>query len=140
MEDRTALGTAKTLEWRGGKYGVLWVWSILSLIVVYLSYSFGETFLFQGGGTRFRADNLLTVEQTIGFVTSVLVLIALLAAMFCLYRLLSQCILPAFFEDKDLSELRPSAPILRRAFAALLAGAALQVAGCITGYLLKLLT
>jgi len=139
MDDQAAAaGATESSESRARKYGTIWVWSILCLTIAWLSYGSGTALLMMAGGGRFGTGDLLSAEMAISFIASVLVLLALLVAMWHLYLFLSRCLLPLLFSGTDPAADCTGARTLRRAFASLLCALAVQVAGCIVGFLLKL--
>jgi len=139
MDDTTAAaGAGDNSESLARKYGTIWVWSILCVTIAGLSYGSGTSLLTLAAGTRFGTGSLPDAEETIAFTASILVLLALVVAMWHLYQFLSRCVLPLLFTGTDPTSVSIEARTLRRAFASLLCASGLQLAGCIVGYLLRL--
>jgi hypothetical protein len=139
MDDTTgATVTVESLDSVVRKYATIWIWSILCATVAGLFVGSGSGLLMLSGAWRFGTGNLVDAQQAIAFISSLLVLLAELAAMWYLYQFLSRCLLPILFSGMDPADPDVGPFVLRRAFAAVLCALAAQVAGCIAGFLLKL--
>ena len=138
MEDSApATGTTESLDSVVRKYASIWVWSILCATVAAQFVGSHSIALTLAGPWRLGTGNVFDAQQVVAFVASLLVLIAELVAMWYLYRFLGDCLLPLLFPGTDTAEPSAGPRALRGAFVAVLCGLAVQVAGCIIGFLFK---
>jgi len=139
MDDTTgATVTVESLDSVVRKCATIWIWSILCATVAGLFVGSGSGVLMLSGAWRFGPGNLVDAQQAILFVSSLLVLLAELAAMWYLYQFLTRCLLPILFSGIDPADPGFGPFALRRAFAAILCALVAQVAGSVVGFLFKL--
>jgi len=139
MEDHTAAtGGADAWDTIVRKYATIWIWSILCATVAARLVGSSSGVLLAGSPLRFGTGNMIDAQQTILFFTVFLSLVAELVAVWYLYQFLSECLLPLLFSGIDPAADGSGAPLLRRAFAAILCGVFAQVAGSVVAFLLKL--
>ncbi|MGB7760888.1 MAG: hypothetical protein WBL61_13725 [Bryobacteraceae bacterium] len=138
MDDTTAAtGTGESLDSVVRKYAAIWIWSILCAAVAGLFVGSGNGLLMLSGW-RFGTGNLMDAQQAIAFVASLLVSVGELVAMWYLYQFFSRCLLPLLFSGMDPADPEIGPRVLRRAFGSVLCALAVQVAGGIAGFLLRL--